>query len=82
MTMAAPRVAPGYPFNTHPSSFEDPMFDDGLFHVLATGGVVSAGSRKKGGNSILIYQYGKYGNLFDYLSQLFRICIYKKNKGN
>jgi hypothetical protein len=66
MTMSSPRMTSPDSVYSHPTSFGYPVFEDGFFHVLTTGGGKSAARWKKWRDHILIYQDWKYG----YLSQV------------
>jgi hypothetical protein len=66
MAVISPGMTSPDPIDTHPSAFDDPVFENCLFHVLTAGRCKSAARWKKWRNDILIDQDWKYG----YLSQV------------
>ena len=61
MTLSPPWMAPGYSLQAHPSALHDTMFQNGFFHVLATGWAISTGAWQQGGYKVLVKQYRKNG---------------------
>lgn len=63
--MPSPRMASSDSLETQPATFDWPMPQDSLFHVLTACGRVAARGRKKWRNDILIHQHWKYRYLSD-----------------
>jgi hypothetical protein len=47
MSMPAPGMAPGNPFNAEPTSFKYPVFQNCLFGIFRARGRIATGGRKK-----------------------------------
>jgi hypothetical protein len=66
MAVISPGMTSPDPVDTHPTAFDDSVFENCFFHVLAAGRGESTARWKKRRYDILIYQDWKYG----YLSQV------------
>lgn len=65
MAMSSPGMTSANSFESQQASFENPMLQNRLFHVLTACGCKPAACRKKRRNHILVDQNRKYG----YISQ-------------
>ena len=77
MALSSPWMTPTYSLDSQPSTFQNTMFQNGLFGILTTGWVITAGPRYQGRNSILINQYWKYSNIFHYFLHFFVFTLNK-----